>query len=288
MQLDQTSFGLPERIGRHWPIYIPSKGRPNPKTAIFLKANGITNFKIVVEPQDYARYRNNYNSYYILQLPKDDQGIWYARDFIKTYARLNHQKYHSQFDDDLNFYKRDYKKKKNIHIIPDKKYPNEFYKILWDMEKFTDIGHCQDLHIIAFTHRGFAFAQTEKLKWNHHVASAFLLYSESEAEFRPNTIEDLDLCMQILTKGYNTLTFTKYIYGNPPNNTQPGGLTGEYYDTITKRQRKFIKDWKKYNFTLYKPKKGKVKIHNIDSTIRGYGIWSKFRQDMKLKKIVIN
>ena len=37
-----------------------------------------------------------------------------------------------------------------------------------------------------------------------------------------------------------------------------------------------------------KPKKGKVKIHNIDSTIRGYGIWSKFRQDMKLKKIVIN
>ena len=286
--LDKMLFGEEKPSGRHWTIYVPSKGRPKPKTAIFLKQNGITNFKIVVEPQDYQKYRNNFNASYLLQLPKNDQGIWYARDFIKTHARLNNEKYHWQFDDDLNFYKRNDKIKKNIPIVPDKKYPNEFYEMLWDMEKFTDIGHCQDLHIIAFTHRGFAFAQTEKLKWNHHVASAFLLYSESEAEFRPNTIEDLDLCMQILTKGYNTLTFTKYIYGNPPNNTQPGGLTGEYYDTITKRQRKFIKDWKKYNFTLYKPKKGKVKIHNIDSTIRGYGIWSKFRQDMKLKKIVIN
>ena len=77
-------------------IYIPSKKRSNNcKTAIELQKEDI-NFKIVVEKNDLKNYLKFYNKKNIIVLDKENQGIAYARQFIKKYSS-NKKELYSKF-----------------------------------------------------------------------------------------------------------------------------------------------------------------------------------------------
>ena len=87
-------------------IFIPTKNRyDNCKTATLI--GDYKNLFLIVEPQDYKKYRINYPHSNIIQLPEDDKGIIYCRNFIKQYTEQKDIKYYWQIDDDISYiYKR--------------------------------------------------------------------------------------------------------------------------------------------------------------------------------------
>ena len=88
-----------------YPIYIPSKNRPDAKFLELIKDLDADKY-LILEPQDIDKY-DNYKDYFtILDLKKNDMGLAFSRDFCKTYADNNNSKWYWLIDDDITkFYK---------------------------------------------------------------------------------------------------------------------------------------------------------------------------------------
>jgi hypothetical protein len=80
-----------------WPIYIPSKGRPEGQSFTLLR--GLP-FTVVVEPQDAPVYRRA-GVPNIVVLDKDNEGLCYSRNFILDHAKFSGHKWFWMIDDDI-------------------------------------------------------------------------------------------------------------------------------------------------------------------------------------------
>ena len=86
------------------PIFIPTKGRARRcKTAELLRSQ-LVEFNLVVEPQDADDYAKEYGLSNLMVLPKNDQGLVYARNYIKTEAIKSGADWHWQLDDDIRWF----------------------------------------------------------------------------------------------------------------------------------------------------------------------------------------
>ena len=91
----------------NYPIFIPSKNRPNNLTANFLIEDKVP-FKLVVESQDFDSYANNYGEENILVLPfsNSSEGVVSARNWIWEYSLSKGHKRHWQIDDNIRCMRR--------------------------------------------------------------------------------------------------------------------------------------------------------------------------------------
>ena len=242
-------------------IYIPSKKRSNNcKTAIELQKEDI-NFKIVVEKNDLKNYLKFYNKKNIIVLDKENQGIAYARQFIKKYSSNKKELYHWQMDDDLSFLKR--KNNKNIKCSA----LYNIRKIEKYVQKYKNIG------IASMRNSVFAFSLKPKYSINRQCVTSFLINNKCKAKFRNNIIEDTDFNMQVLVEGWCTIIFNRLLFNNPPVAKNKGGNTESHYAKITTLQKNLIKQWPKCFELKLDEKNGQTKIKPSQ-------IWKKFPQTL--------
>lgn len=195
-----------------YPIYIPSKGRPVKITSKTLEKSGISNYYVVVEPQDYYAYSSVYDSSNILILDQNDMGIQYVRNFCKTHSRSQGFDYHWQIDDNI----RDFRIRKNNKNVRDNPL-NLMSAAAEYVKEYDNIG------ILGFCHVGFAFAKTNAVDVNKQVYSCVLVNNKLDIEWRPNVVEDTDYSLQVLEESYCTLLLNTFLIGKDTTSVNSGG-----------------------------------------------------------------
>ena len=92
-------------------IFIPTKNRVDNSTLIKFAQTQNEQVTIVLEPQDYEKYKNKFPDFEYLILPINNGGITYVRNFIKEYTENNLIDNYWQLDDDITglFYRKDAK-----------------------------------------------------------------------------------------------------------------------------------------------------------------------------------
>ncbi len=197
----------------NYTIYIPSKGRAHHgHTAKLLDSCEITNYKIVVEPQDYTAYVEKWGEDKLVRLPENDQGISYARSYIKAYSREQGEKFHWQMDDDMISFRLRLNNK-NVKVNP----RNCFSIVETINDKFSNIGIC------GITHFAYAFAKKTQVSTNKMVYGIILANNEVDHDWRPGTNEDLDYSLQTLEKGYVTIAFNTVLFDTFTTGKLDGG-----------------------------------------------------------------
>lgn len=194
-------------------IYIPSKGRSQyGHTAKLFDKYGIKHYKIVVEPQDYNAYVEQWGEDKIVQLPENDRGISYSRSFIKKYSRAQGEKFHWQMDDDMNSFRLRLNNK-NVKVDP----RNCFSIVETINDKFSNVGIC------GITHFAYAFSKKTSIAVNRMVYGVVLVNNDVEHDWRPDTNEDLDYSLQTLEAGYVTLAFNTVLFDTYTTGVLEGG-----------------------------------------------------------------
>jgi len=241
-------------------IYIPSKNRAsNCLTANLVKEAGLK-FTVVIEPQDYKKYRKFFSKKELYVLPKDNKGLWYARNKCKELSIEKREKAHWQMDDDIRKFaiRKDNKNKK---VEP--------YKAILPLEDIFD--SYKGLAVIAHRYTSFAFAQKDKLSFNQNPCSSILVKNSVEAKWRKGTVDDADFALQILQQGKSTIITNRYLIDTVPHLKQSGGLT----DLANQGQGRIVRfkqliedypDW----FKLGVKKDGTPKLVHCR-------VWSKFK-----------
>lgn len=249
-----------------YPIYIPSKGRPNSITTAGLLQKSNVPFKILVEPQDYENYRQNFSEEELLRLDKNNGGIDYARNFAKDHATGINALYHWQFDDDIQHFRfRIGGKNKNTepaHVINLVETVTSLY---------TNIGTAAPMYDT------YAFAASSPIRLNKMVASAMLFRNDGNQRFRPMIIDDIDMTMQYLDSGLCSLLFSTALVSLPttPNDTGGMGAEARVGNTMRIRCENLVTQWGADKF--------KVITKNNAPRIAPSRVWSTFTQQPILK-----
>jgi hypothetical protein len=243
-----------------YPIYIPTKGRPDKcHTAQNFQKHQIP-FKLVVEPQDLESYKEHYPDFYLVSLDKNDQGIAYARNFIKKLSQSNKDTYHWQIDDNIRHVKEQIDGK-YISIDP----AIGFEKIQSHVEQFTNIGAA------GMSHLAFAFSKEEDIQINQQVYSCVLFKNDNTLEWRKDCVEDTDYSVQLLMAGFCTLLFTRIGIDKVHSLSMSGGNTDSEYagDGRYQRAKGLQRNWPGMFNIVYAF--GKV-------SVRPKPFWKKFKQ----------
>lgn len=240
-------------------FYIPSKGRSDTtKTTKTLSEFNLP-FKLVVEPQDYSAYVTRFGEESVICMDKNDQGIYYVRQWIKDYSTAKGEDYHWQLDDDLRYFRSHFGKR--IRLTDG--------KIFTLVERLT-----KDFPNIAqsgLTHFAFAFTKKRDYDFNKQVCSCMLIKNNTPARFRPDIIEDTDFSLQLLYVGLVTLNLNRFSYEGVPTMTQKGGNTEDFKEgKLYKRQLKLCEEY---------PTDFEVVVKDGRSRIKPSKVWSKFKTE---------
>lgn len=202
-----------------FPIYIPSKGRPDQTrcTTALLDEAGI-DYTVVVEPQDAKAYRARYRDK-IAVLPANDRGSFYARKYAHHLARKSGAAYHWQIDDDLRRFLYRAPGVKQTTIDPG--------KALREMEletlRFKNIGQ-------AGTNQNSWPPSKHASKINNLPVQCVLIRNDVKARYRctGGNLVDFDFTLQVLTEGWCTIMFDYLRTDTPAIGTNQGGCYTMY------------------------------------------------------------
>lgn len=209
-----------------YPVYIISKGRfDNCLTADYFIEDNVE-FKIVVEPREYELYRKKYSASLLLKLEDNlsdkKLGSYPVRNYVWEHSKNNANKRHWIFDDNI----RGMSKWHNNRRI--RCNANHAIRAL---EEFTD--RYTNIAISGFNYTMFAHQSGKKPKYpfwsNVHVYSALLIDNSLPIRWRLKYNEDVDLCLQALTRGYCTVLFNAFTINKMRNMTVKGGNTDTIY-----------------------------------------------------------
>ena len=210
-----------------YPIYIPSKGRADVGlTAKFLIKDECP-FYIVVEPQDYERYCLTYADYIgkdrILELPKNDQGVVYARNWIWEHSLAAGNERHWELDDNSRAIYRFYRGKRircdagiGLRVCEDftERYTNIAISGLnYEMFQIPPANPKNDL---------------PPFRKNVHVYSCMLMLNTIPHRWRGFYNEDTDLCLQVLADGWCTIQLNCFAIDKQQTMNMKGGNTPNY------------------------------------------------------------
>jgi len=194
-------------------VYIPSRGRAGiiilPK---ILSDLGI-NFFIAVEPQEAELYSKHYGSGRILVMAESDQGVAYARNFIKEHSAKNGEAWHWQMDDNI----------KSFMVLKEKKQKSNGLENIQTIENYAD-QHGNISHI-GMAYHTWAFGKKKEMSINKSPASCFLVNNSVPISFRKGVPVDIDYTLQVLSKGYCTVVFEKILIEKPGPLKMKGGCT---------------------------------------------------------------
>lgn len=201
----------------NFPIIIPSKNRPECPTAQLLKGN---DFKIVVEPQDIEKYKK-WKKHLVI-LPDNNPGLQFVRNFILEYAKRKHMGWVWVMDDDLqHFYK----------TVQGKNVKCNFSEVSKSVE--PKLRKSSKFAIAALEYQQFAWSMSGRMSFNSYCDTCVALNTPLLRKYGvkydlKQFKEDRDIVLQVLTKGLNTIRFSKYSFGAPENGSNEGGLKDLY------------------------------------------------------------
>jgi len=202
-------------------VFIPSRGRATTCTTPHVLAKEKIPFVMVVEPREAKAYKDTFEK--VVVLPEDDRGLWFARNFMKTYSRWHGDAYHWQIDDNVKCLNDRSAKDKNPR------------KVLEQAEGFTT--RYTNVGIAGLRHSMFAFTAKAPVSINQQCCSVVLVRNDVKAWWRPDVQEDTDYSMQVLTLGLCTMVFNVFTFDKPPQATMKGGCTEIEYGNDGKLRR---------------------------------------------------
>ncbi len=251
---------------QQYPIYIPSKGRPNSHTARRLMADGVP-FYVVVQPQDEQIYRERYGDH-VLVLPfsSNTHGLIMARNWIKAHATEAGYKRHWQLDDNIRIFYR---------LTDGKRLPCPAGIALRVCEDFVD--RYENVAVAGLNYKMFATGH-EKLPpyyLNVHVYSCTLVLNSIPHQWRIRYNDDTDLCLQVLSDGWCTVLLNAFLADKLRTMTVKGGNTDDLYqgDGRLRMARELERQWPRVVQT--RRRFGRPQ-HVIN--------WKKFKSSLKLCK----
>lgn len=210
-----------KRLPRY-PVYIPSKGRVHVDlTAQFLTNDGVP-FWLVVEPQERDSYAARYGEATLLVLPANDQGLIFARNWIKAHAMSGGFARHWQFDDNIRSVQKWQKGKRIVCAAG---------PALAAMEDFVD--RYENIAVAGPNYHMFAHQSGKQPAapfWhNVHVYSASLILNCLPQRWRSTYNDDTDLCLQVLAAGWCTVLFNCFMVEKMATMVVKGGNTDALY-----------------------------------------------------------
>jgi len=198
-------------------IYIPSKGRPDIcLTANLLDKENIP-YYLVVEEKELEQYLKYYESKKVLILPDSELqsfknkfnkvpgfDIAFRRSWIKKHSENKGEIKHWQIDDNIKSLKQVNKGKSKVCSTS---------LGIKTLEEFTD--RYQNVAISGFRHSFLSFCQTKPFQLNQQIYSFFLVQNNIPYYWKPETIEDTDYSLQVLSNGYCTILFNFFVFDKP-------------------------------------------------------------------------
>lgn len=202
-------------------IFVTTKSRYENCKTVDLIGN-YKNLYIVVEPQEYEQYKNKYQDFNILQLPENNKGLSYARNFIKNQTEQNNIEDYWLLDDDISyFYEREGTKLNRIDFETCLNNSRQFFKQ-------------NNIAVGGLEYRQYAWSANKRLIENSFCDSAVFIDNNLTKGLRYN--EDLklkidrDFCIKTIKAGNKTGRDTFYAFSVPPNGSNKGGLKEMAYD----------------------------------------------------------
>jgi hypothetical protein len=228
-----------------YPVYIVSKGRWDKRlTANSLDLMGVP-YKIIVELQEYSKYREYVPDDKLLILPKrylerydtfDDlgdtksKGPGAARNFAWDHSISLGYDYHWVMDDNIEAFGRI---NRNLYI------PVTTGTIFRCAEDF--VTRYENVYLSGFNYDFFAKTRTKLPAFvkNTRIYSCLFVKNDCSFRWRGRYNEDTDLSLRILKNGDCTIQFNAFIQQKATTQTIKGGNTKEFYEkegTLPKSQ----------------------------------------------------
>lgn len=257
-----------------FPIYVPSKARPNLKRGtIELLSNEGLDFNVVVEPQDYESYCCWIDSIVqsvpvtaklsVLKLPKNDQGLAYARQFCKEHSAERGDEYHWSLDDDIRSFLSRFPGQPTGHPCAGQLMRTIEMEVL----KYSNVGK-------AGTNQNSFPPGKNGIKVNYAPEQCHLINNSVEAKFTGKIFVDFQHSLRTLREGWCVLTFDHLRTNCPAIGSKEGGMQAVYRDKdyIISRMRELCEEFPP--MSIEEDEKG--------PHLRRNRIWSTFKQEPTL------
>jgi len=211
-----------------FPIYIISKGRWKTRyTSIALESIGV-DYRIVIEPHEFAQYASVIDPQKILVLPFSNlgQGGIPARNWVWEHSISEGHGRHWIMDDNLRGFVRLYKGDK-IKVSDG--------SIFAIAEGFVE--RYMNVHMAGFQYGSFAVVESSTAKGtvktpfclNARIYSCILLSNKISYRWRGRYNEDTDLSLRILKDGHCTILFNGFLCNKQATLKMKGGNTDLLY-----------------------------------------------------------
>jgi hypothetical protein len=205
-----------------YPIYIPSKGRWEDRLTSKALESMRVPYRIVVEPQEHARYAAVIDPRKILTLPFSNRGLVSTRNWIWEHSISEGHARHWQLDDNIRYFHR---------FQANRRYVMRSGATFRVCEDFTD--RYTNAPMSGMQYAMFApIKNTHKLKpisLNTRVYSNYLLANDVPHRFRGLYNDDTDLSLRFLKDGYCTILFNAFLAEKVQTMTCKGGNTEQLY-----------------------------------------------------------
>ena len=258
---------MAKRVVR-FPIYIPSLGRVENKTANLLSEYEIP-YTLFVEAHEYGAYCKRWGKRQVHNLGGSKYGSdYFTRNQMREVSRANGDDYFWQLDDDI---RKIYQvtNKKNRPCNPE----FAFSKIEDFATQFTNIG------AVGLKAHVFAPMDRKAFRLNQMIYGCYLSNNLADFTYHKGTETDLDFNLQILTAGWCTISFSIFNFDMAPVGKNAGGFTEvrDQDDRRRKIQQETIRRWPQFGL--------KIKPKGQDSTRLDTGkIWRTFKQALRKNK----
>ena len=250
-----------------YPIYIPSKNRPDAKFLELIKDLDADKY-LILEPQDIDKY-DNYKDYFtILDLKKNDMGLAFSRDFCKTYADNNNSKWYWLIDDDITkFYKT--LNNKNVPITPKEA-----------LESAQEQFSVMPIALGSLEYQQYSWSQKKPFKLNSYADCVVCFNVERTKKYKYDLQfklkQDRDMALQIMSDNQYVMRALKISFSCPSYGSNKGGLHEVYHKQKLEKTmaERLVKKWGKKYANL------QVKEHSSGTRYDAKINWKAFKVDI--------
>ena len=257
-----------------YPFYIPSIYRQESEFLIKIRdASPSIPYYIIIAKHQIENYAKNFPLEKLVILPDTIIKISEIRQFILDLAHKNKETKIWMSDDDLSkfFLKQNESHLEEIDFITFFTKAEECITKVLKIEdkimqvgfKYSTFGLQKKSYIVNSNVGMIQFLDIQKIKDNK------IKYDTSF-----DTLEDTDLTIQILQKGFCNLILNQFIFTAPKSGKGKGGLESQYKDGAKQRGIRRFKEKYPDLIDIIDLEKGKYKIH-----------WLKFKNLMCEKKL---
>lgn len=202
-----------------YPIYVPSRGRWETRYTVRALDKLRVPYYVVVEREEHEQYASVIAPSRLLVLPESNQGLIYARCWIKQHSIANGEARHWQLDDNIDGF---YRLNHNLKV------PVGDGTIFRCMEDFSD----RYLNVAISGPNYFMFAKRKQkippLVLNTRVYSCSLVNNAIPYEWDLFYNDDTDICLRALKGGWCIVQFNAFLCFKMTTMRVSGGNTPIY------------------------------------------------------------